>query len=301
MPHIEPGLRVYAEYLSEITPVDYELDSIEDGWRLADVDLDSRATSVVRITPAVLARAQERLDLLPLDAVEALVEDGDDDMLVELALRSYAGCTLPQDTEAATRLLEHINIDLTSESFQPELDVHLGAERLRARIAFSEYLSNTNVFALQDAAARADIAAAACRGEGDCPAQLRIANALEKHWQEGVFDVLGWTRPDENYDALWVAWGEYRAARRRRLSLGSLAMECAAQGCEARAGWGRALGRCGGRCSLEAKPAYCSKECQRADWKALHKRECTESGRPLEVPSRIGVSRSQSHTPLLSS
>ena len=87
MPRIEPGLRVYAEYLSEITPVDYETDCPEDGWRLADLDLDSRANSVVRITPALLARAQERLELLPLDVVEDLADHDDDDMLVELALR----------------------------------------------------------------------------------------------------------------------------------------------------------------------------------------------------------------------
>lgn len=87
MPHVEPGLRIYAEYLSEITPVNYEVDSLVDGWRLADLDLDSRAMSVVRITPAVLARAQARLDLLPLDAVDAAVDEGDNDMVVELALR----------------------------------------------------------------------------------------------------------------------------------------------------------------------------------------------------------------------
>ncbi|VDB84530.1 unnamed protein product [Peniophora sp. CBMAI 1063] len=296
MPYIQPGLRVYAEYLSEITPVDYEVDSPTDGWRLADLDLDSRAASVVRITPAVLARAQERLDLLPLDVVEDLVDHGDNDMLVELALRYYAGCTLPQSTEAATRLLAHVNINLKSESFHPDLDVHVGAERLRARIAFGEYLSTTNVFALQDAGARADIAAAACKDEGDCPSQLRIAAALERHWQDGVFDMLGWLPPCENYDALWIAWREYCSARRRKLSLGVSAVECAAHGCEARICWGKPLARCGGWCPLELKPAYCSKECQRQDWKAAHKPECFASG---QLAQPVSGSGSGCNTPLL--
>ena len=37
--------------------------------------------------------------------------------------RFYAGCTVPQSTEAASRLLQHINIDLSSDSFHPDLDV----------------------------------------------------------------------------------------------------------------------------------------------------------------------------------
>ncbi|KAG5721443.1 hypothetical protein E4T56_gene13187 [Termitomyces sp. T112] len=48
---------------------------------------------------------------------------------------------------------------------------------------------------------------------------------------------------------------------------------CAAVNCLIQADKGKLLSQCAGKCDLDKKPSYCSKECQRADWKN-HKPFC---------------------------
>ncbi|KAI0796352.1 hypothetical protein BC629DRAFT_1439390 [Irpex lacteus] len=61
------------------------------------------------------------------------------------------------------------------------------------------------------------------------------------------------------------AW-EAKAAKRPEYS-------CAEPGCGTRATRKSGLKKCAGKCPLESKPSYCSKECQRKDWKR-HKPVC---------------------------
>ncbi|KAF8957247.1 hypothetical protein BDZ97DRAFT_114645 [Flammula alnicola] len=56
---------------------------------------------------------------------------------------------------------------------------------------------------------------------------------------------------------------------------------CAAVGCTIEADVGNMLSKCAGKCDPDKKPSYCSKECQRADWKN-HKPFCTP-GAPCSV------------------
>ncbi|KIY53909.1 hypothetical protein FISHEDRAFT_54891 [Fistulina hepatica ATCC 64428] len=48
---------------------------------------------------------------------------------------------------------------------------------------------------------------------------------------------------------------------------------CANEGCPIMANHGRMLRRCSGKCDVDKKPHYCSKDCQKADWKR-HKPFC---------------------------
>jgi hypothetical protein len=56
---------------------------------------------------------------------------------------------------------------------------------------------------------------------------------------------------------------------------------CAAVGCVIEADAGKMLSRCSGKCDVDKKPSYCSKECQKADWKN-HKAFC-KPGMPCSV------------------
>ncbi|RPD76923.1 hypothetical protein L226DRAFT_551798 [Lentinus tigrinus ALCF2SS1-7] len=51
------------------------------------------------------------------------------------------------------------------------------------------------------------------------------------------------------------------------------AYHCAAPGCGVAGNQKKAMMKCGGRCPIAWKPHYCSKECQKKDWKA-HKPYC---------------------------
>ncbi|KAF9480881.1 hypothetical protein BDN70DRAFT_992367 [Pholiota conissans] len=63
-----------------------------------------------------------------------------------------------------------------------------------------------------------------------------------------------------------------QAMKRRKAPL---RYRCAAAGCGIQADTGRLLSRCSGKCDPDKKPSYCSKECQKADWKN-HKPFCRE-------------------------
>ncbi|KAL1742868.1 hypothetical protein HDZ31DRAFT_42306 [Schizophyllum fasciatum] len=56
---------------------------------------------------------------------------------------------------------------------------------------------------------------------------------------------------------------------------------CANRGCGIVSDKGKMLQQCSGKCDVDKKPAYCSKECQRADWKN-HKPFC-KPGMPCSV------------------
>lgn len=64
--------------------------------------------------------------------------------------------------------------------------------------------------------------------------------------------------------------------------------QCAANGCGIQGGSKAALRRCGGKCPIELKPSYCSKECQRRDW-PIHKSVC----RPSKTCDNLSVGQDQ--------
>ncbi|KAI0752075.1 hypothetical protein C8Q74DRAFT_352923 [Fomes fomentarius] len=68
-------------------------------------------------------------------------------------------------------------------------------------------------------------------------------------------------------------WAEEQRKKAAKVARAPNAYVCATPGCEIAANQKKALMRCAGRCPMERKPHYCSKECQRKDWRA-HKPFC---------------------------
>ncbi|KIP09787.1 hypothetical protein PHLGIDRAFT_22738 [Phlebiopsis gigantea 11061_1 CR5-6] len=104
-----------------------------------------------------------------------------------------------------------------------------------------------------------------CRWRADCP-------------YEGKHDIERF----EKLEDLWRAHDERKAemasaeeSREKKVQANPYHYICAGCGLEGTHRSG--LQRCGGKCSKQWKPAYCSRDCQRLDWKR-HKPFCRSEG-----------------------
>ncbi|TBU29697.1 hypothetical protein BD311DRAFT_805996 [Dichomitus squalens] len=68
-------------------------------------------------------------------------------------------------------------------------------------------------------------------------------------------------------------WQEEQRKKHAKAAKAPNAYVCATPGCGVQGNQKKALMRCAGRCPTERKPHYCSKECQKRDWKE-HKLLC---------------------------
>jgi len=119
---------------------------------------------------------------------------------------------------------------------------------------------------------------AAKLGFGKCAALLHFMQVWYPRRQEIKSSHL-WT-------AMWAVFEErvveMDAERRKvgeKLAKRPNRYVCAAQACGIVANTGKVLLRCSGKCSNDYKPYYCSKECQRKDWK-VHKPYCAPNKPP---------------------
>jgi len=107
------------------------------------------------------------------------------------------------------------------------------------------------------------------------PIVLKIPATIRDHVLDnprfaGKFDPSIFEEFSHMWEALAVRQREFQeeeAQREAKVSKKPLAYRCAAEGCGVGATKKATLQRCGGKCLLEMKPSYCSKECQKADWK----------------------------------
>ncbi|KAJ6515120.1 hypothetical protein C8R47DRAFT_504040 [Mycena vitilis] len=115
-----------------------------------------------------------------------------------------------------------------------------------------------------------------------CPAVLWFGHR--------VFEVQAKEVPPLNvqYKPLWMALekrnqevAKERSRAEKRREKASNRYVCAAPSCYIQASKGGGLSQCSGPCDIAVKPAYCSKPCQKADWKN-HKPFC-KAGAPCSI------------------
>ncbi|PPQ92421.1 hypothetical protein CVT25_008642 [Psilocybe cyanescens] len=129
------------------------------------------------------------------------------------------------------------------------------------------------------AAHHCNIAAQLCldvspSGARASPAVLWFMSKTFKNLSEDVPEMYYWYK--DAIHALEVRekqYGENRKKMAKKRLKNTVRYRCAALGCDIEADTGAMLSRCSGPCDADKKPYYCSKECQRADWKN-HKPFC---------------------------
>lgn len=204
-----------------------------------------------------------------------------------MALRAASGVSVPQDPAVAISLLQKLASDpRTPRAFRGRAFSVLASVHFELRVDASDP-DMWNIDSLYRAAVNADAAAAL---------GFVSPNVL---WVAGSIDRAGFRRQSEckfpghstaRFEALAELWRVYdrreeqlkreQDCREGKVSKAPNAYVCAALGCGIEATHKSALQQCSGKCTKEGKPAYCSKECQRQDWKR-HKPFCKE-GAPVD-------------------
>ncbi|KAI0350958.1 hypothetical protein OH77DRAFT_1430362 [Trametes cingulata] len=249
----------------------------------------------------------------PFESLLSAFEDGDGERIIDLGLRYYTGCTVEKNTERAIDTwlaitntghrhaipLEKNNNSLLGRAYSCLADAYF--ELMHAEFngrTVSRIVPHTdrllpsgekdpilaNDF-MELAASYADRAA-------ECgvitQGIFHVARYIARGGEMRGVNVRETVRY-KPYTFLWEAFdareAELAVERRQReekIARAPNAYTCAAAGCGLIAGKKKSFMRCAGRCPPERKPHYCSKDCQRRDWKT-HKRYC-KSDAELDCP-----------------
>nr|VWO96276.1 N/A [Ganoderma boninense] len=248
----------------------------------------------------------------PFSTVISGIEDKDPEKLLDLGLRYYHGCTAePSLTRAldAWEMItkegqdsvpeEKLTASVLARAFSCLADAHMtlmhlafdgesvmrhdGSDRMLPSGERDPIMANDFMRA---AAAYSDASAAFGMVS---PVVLYVARWLTQIGERDGVNVRE-TERYKVYPHLWQAWDvrvaemdEERRKREAKLGRAPTAYVCAAQGCGITAKQKKGLMKCAGKCPIERKPHYCSKNCQRKDWKS-HKRYCKPDKELGDVP-----------------
>ncbi|KZV64990.1 hypothetical protein PENSPDRAFT_656139 [Peniophora sp. CONT] len=252
------------------------------------------------------ARMREFLDAFPTDEVKAQADGGDAMMRVELGVRLFTGYGVPVDQDAAKALWESVSSDSTlSATDMPAVQRAMIAlcasfQDAYARTGGTQDLLDAARFANTVAGLDSDIIPELGLQEGAknvAPVALWTAQQLARLVEALPSKAAEKLSSDERaaihaaareLPFLWDVYERRGAAIAKKEAAGEApsAFECARPGCGKGAEGKEKLLRCGGACAAEVKPYYCSRECQKLDWKR-HKVLCKTSTKP--PPQKLGA------------
>ncbi|VDB91340.1 unnamed protein product [Peniophora sp. CBMAI 1063] len=260
------NLRMYATLLADVTHVEFpEHDILSDDPRL---------------WVNHYGNARKTLKERPIEVVKQDAEEGDWDQMIELGMRYYTGCTVDKDPQQAQKILNLTETMLDEELKTPGGDQDLVCEllptlyRIYGRIHFDTYQTTNKSEDLFEAADKC-LNALFFTHPTPAPIDLRVMKTLE--------ETLGYVHAGRAAGAetelkdLWDVWEDYKTC-------GPGAFLCAR--CKTPATPERKLMKCAG-CPRWKKPSYCSTECQRADWKAVHRDTCGKTDEENMFKSNI--------------
>ncbi|KAI0316427.1 hypothetical protein OF83DRAFT_1126871 [Amylostereum chailletii] len=270
---------------------------------LIPIDVDDPSYDPDEVRERCMA-PMRALDEYPFTSVQREAERGDLMMEVELGIRYYTGCTVELDNEEGLR---HWRTITHMENIRDRLDNDLAFREVAGKAFFclcthwhDQFIESGDGFDLLESAKLANTAV----GLTGAISPIGLVVASQLHGALRLFDehagqVSAISEKDKNWMKersaelynLWHFWERRQVAmemmdrlHEEKVRRAPNAYECARDGCGLRAGSQTMLKKCGGPCPPESKPHYCSKECQRMDWR-VHKRDCR--GRATAAPMAV--------------
>ncbi|TFK84507.1 hypothetical protein K466DRAFT_567188 [Polyporus arcularius HHB13444] len=213
---------------------------------------------------------------------------------LELAFRAFTGCGLPKLLASEAYVLFNVIVDekapryFATASSRVRAQAHSGAV-MAAHCEFLRLIEPLGVDFDEDEFESGDL---------KNPNEWNVQGLHYKQYAWDLWPVLaGSCAPtyEPFLSALeeFVAWDLAAETRLRdRVENASRLHACAAEGCGVHVVHKQGLKACAGRCSPDVKPHYCSKDCQRKDWRR-HKPFCKPNE---ELPPNVAMQKFEGST-----
>ncbi|KAI0790531.1 hypothetical protein C8Q75DRAFT_891407 [Abortiporus biennis] len=206
---------------------------------------------------------------------------------VELGLRLYVGCGIPKDVDKALDWWTMFILP-NHPSYITQAPANLRARALScaANAYWEKRIIEEQLWNI-DSMWRSANCADACIALGlTTDATLHIAFDLKRFFESVPdADQSRFEAFTDLWDAMRRKEEESKEEQENGKTKAANVFVCAAEGCGIEAKKNSAVLRCGGKCPLALKPSYCSKECQKADWKR-HKAFCRPDAKIASFPQK---------------
>lgn len=195
--------------------------------------------------------------------------------LLLIKIRMYAGCGASQDRDAALDWWRRIS-DPTYPSFIKSSSRPLKARALAclANAYYEKCCLPNQTLQIDDLYRAAQLANAAASWGLTSPIVLSVGNRVEKFGLRRQADCQFKGVDTSRFEAFEFLWKvvdarseqlkKVREKRDAKVLQAPNLYVCAREGCGIEGTSRSALQQCSGKCPLDAKPSYCSRECQKA-------------------------------------